>query len=432
MNRILPLGILLGFMYLLGNLPLAARMPPGAATTLALGFIVLAAYIAGEILNTLKFPKITGYMLTGVFFGPQVLGIISNEAVGDLKLIDSIALSLIAFSAGREMKLELLRRFRRSIFSITTWVTMFEACGVGLTVWFLSGWWAPLQVPAGLRLPLALVFGLLAIAKSPITTIAIIEETDVRNRFSQTILGVVVLKDVLLVVVFSLISGLLQQLSAPGSLNGLEIVLLLGWELIGSLFCGMLLGVLITLYLRWVRLELGIFIVLVAFLATETAHQLGLDPLLLCMMAGMFIENVSPEGDSFLESLKLGSPLIYAVFFAIAGAHLDLLALKQLWLVVMLLLGVRAGLSQLGVFIGSRLVEDEPLIRRFGWLGLINQAGVTLALALLVAERMPEIGRIATPVALGMIAASDFFAPPLFKWALLKSCQSNKSIDVVA
>jgi Kef-type K+ transport system membrane component KefB len=421
MNRLIPFIVLVGFVFFLGHFSASCNKPAGAETTLALGFIILAAYIAGEILVLLGLPKITGYMLTGVFTGPQGLGILSVDTVGNLKLIDGIALSLIAFSAGREMKLDLLRRFRRSILSIGMWVSFFEACGVGLGVWFLSAAWPPLMVAENLRMPLAVVFALLAIAKSPITTIAIIEETEIRNRFSYTILGVVILKDMLLLVLFSLVSGLLKQLSAQNTTSGLQIALQLGWNLLGSVGCGLLLGGIIILYLRWVRLELGLFIVLIAFLATEAAHQLSLEPLLLCMSAGMFIENFSPEGETFLESLKISSPIIYTVFFAIAGAYLDLLALRRLWLVVMLLLFIRMVMSQLGVYIGSRMVEDQPLIRRWGWLGLINQAGVTLALVLVIGNRMPSLGVIVTPIALGMIAATDFFAPALFKWALIKS-----------
>ncbi len=421
MNRIIPLSLLFGFVYLLGEFSPAADVPSGAESSLALGFIILAAYMAGEIFSKLKLPKITGYMFIGVVSGPHILGFVSAAVVVDLKLIDNIALSLIAFSAGREMKLESLRGFSRSIISIAFWAASIVAGGVGLTVWYLSGWWAPLQVSAELRLPLALVFGLLAIAKSPLTTIALIDETGVRNRFSQTILGVVIVKDVLLIILFSLLIGFLQQTVAPGTVQGTEMMLLLAWKLLGSLVCGMLLGGLITLYLRWVKQELGLFIILLAFLSTEAAHQLGLEPLLLCMSAGMFIENLSPEGDSFLEGLQLSSPLIYTVFFAIVGAHLDILALRELWLVVMLLLGIRVVLNQLGVYIGSRMVEDEPFMRRAGWLGLITQYGVALALAMLVEAQIPELGKITTPVVLGMIAASDFLAPPLFKWALIKS-----------
>lgn len=283
----------------------------------------------------------------------------------------------------------------------------------------LSGFWSPLQLNEELRLPLSLVFGLLSIATSPLITIALIEETEVRNRFSQTILGVVIVKDMLLIVLFSLLIGFYSQLT--GSVGNMEMMGLLAWKLLGSVICGMLLGVLITLYLRWVKQELGLFIILLAFLTTEAAHQLGLEPLLLCISAGMFIENLSAEGESFLEGLQLSSPLIYTVFFAIIGAHLDIMALKRLWLVVFLLLGSRALLTQLGVYIGSRLVEDEPMIRQFGVPGLIAQSGVALVLTMLIEVQMPEIGKITTPVVLGIIAASDFVAPPLFKWALIKS-----------
>ena len=51
----------------------------------------------------------------------------------------------------------------------------------------------------------------------------------------------------------------------------------------------------------------------------------------------------------------------------------------------------------------------------------IYQSGVALALVLIIERTVPSIGVIATPVVLGMIAASDFIGPPLFKRVLLMS-----------
>lgn len=136
MNRIIPLSFLFLFVYLLGRYSPAAGIPAGAESSLALGFIILAAYMAGEIFSKLKLPKITGYMFIGMVSGPQILGFVSEEVVGNLKIIDSIALGLIAFSAGREMKLKSLRGFSRSIISISFFVSLLESLGIGLLVWY--------------------------------------------------------------------------------------------------------------------------------------------------------------------------------------------------------------------------------------------------------------------------------------------------------
>jgi len=66
------------------------------------------------------------------------------------------------------------------------------------------------------------------------------------------------------------------------------------------------------------------------------------------MSNGIFIENLSAEGKSLFEGLKLSTPLIYSIFFAIVGAHLDILALQYLWSVVMLLWGAQIVLTQPG------------------------------------------------------------------------------------
>ncbi len=425
MKRIIPLLILMSFMFLISVVGTVSVIPAGVQATFSLGFVILSAYMVGELTYLCGLPKLTGYILIGVISGPQVLKFIPLSAVRDLKLIDSIALSLIAFSAGREMKLELLNTYRRRIISITTAVIICQICGVGLLVWYLSGWWGPLKVASELRLPLALVFGLLAMAKSPLTTIAIIEETEVRNKFSYTILGIVVLKDIILIILFALLMGLLQYLTNPGALNNSELALALAWKLLGSLVIGIVLGWLISLYLRFINLEQGLFIVLVAFLASEFSHRAGLEPLLLCISAGMFIENFSPQGKSFLESLQKSSPMIYTVFFALAGAHLNLLVLSRLWPVALVLLIARASLSHLGINLGSRLVEDDPFFRKMGWQCMLNQAGVALALAMIIETKMPSVGRIATPVILGMITISDFIGPPLFKRTLLLSASQQ-------
>lgn len=51
----------------------------------------------------LKFPLISGYLLTGVFVGSYVLDLISDEQVHNLSFINDFALATIAFCAGSEL-----------------------------------------------------------------------------------------------------------------------------------------------------------------------------------------------------------------------------------------------------------------------------------------------------------------------------------------
>src|SRR5690625_1330357 len=75
------------------------------SATVAVGFLLLAAVVAGQVTSSLGLPRITGYIVLGLVVGPSVLGIVTEQHVAQLSLIDDIAISLIALSAGGELKI---------------------------------------------------------------------------------------------------------------------------------------------------------------------------------------------------------------------------------------------------------------------------------------------------------------------------------------
>lgn len=138
------------------------RGPGGRAVLL--GFLVLTAFLAGEVAAFVELPRITGFLLLGILVGPSVLGVLPRQAVVDFRLINDGALSLIALTAGGELRLAGAWRRLGSIVSILTsqLVIIFAvlaaavyfgralvpfladapprvAVAVGLTV--SSGWW---------------------------------------------------------------------------------------------------------------------------------------------------------------------------------------------------------------------------------------------------------------------------------------------------
>ena len=95
-------------------------------TTMALGFVLIASYLMGTLCPKVKMPMITGYMLSGVFFGPYFLAfidpslaVLSHNAIHELELINHVALGLIAFTAGGELKLESIKTRWKALLSVT-------------------------------------------------------------------------------------------------------------------------------------------------------------------------------------------------------------------------------------------------------------------------------------------------------------------------
>src|SRR5437870_1265817 len=79
-----------------------------ARATLALGFLLLAAYVGGELARRARLPRLTGYLLVGFAVGPAWLGLVRREEVEALRLIEDAAMALIAFAAGAELTLDRL------------------------------------------------------------------------------------------------------------------------------------------------------------------------------------------------------------------------------------------------------------------------------------------------------------------------------------
>ena len=52
---------------------------------LAIGFVILCAYTLSEIGNSLKLPRVTGYILTGLLLGPFALNILVSFADGPFR-----------------------------------------------------------------------------------------------------------------------------------------------------------------------------------------------------------------------------------------------------------------------------------------------------------------------------------------------------------
>ncbi|HEU4586195.1 MAG TPA: cation:proton antiporter, partial [Gemmatimonadaceae bacterium] len=98
MRRVLTLVLLYAGMQLV--IPLDTTHGPGSTTLLIFGFLVLAAYTSGELATLVRLPKITGYLVAGLLFGPAVMGIVSSASVTELEPVSRLAVAIIAFRAG--------------------------------------------------------------------------------------------------------------------------------------------------------------------------------------------------------------------------------------------------------------------------------------------------------------------------------------------
>jgi Kef-type K+ transport system membrane component KefB len=138
------------------------------------------------------------------------------------------------------------------------------------------------------------------------------------------------------------------------------------------------------------------------------------------------VQNLSLQGDKLLHAVEQTSSLVFVVFFAIAGAHLDLPLLRSLWPIALGLSAARAIVTVATAGWASRVANDPPIIRRWGWSSLVSQAGLTLGLSVVIVRTFPEFGEGFRSLVIATVALNEMVGPVLFKYALDRAGESKR------
>ena len=406
--------------------PLPVR---GADVALMLGILLLCAYIGGQIAKLLGLSRVTGYIAIGLVLGPSGFEFLTDADVRTLEPFSSVAIALIAITAGGELSIERLRGAGRYLASITLVQTAVVMLFVFGSVFVLADF---LPFTAGREVPVvltvAMIFASVAVASSPSVAIAVITDSEAAGPVSTSILGVTVLKDVLVIILFAGALTVAYSVLEPEQAGESSIALNLAREIGGSIIVGALFGAAIGAYLRWVNQHLVVFTIALAWILVEVAATLHLELLLMALTAGFALEALNPkEGDAFVHALEAASLPLYALFFSLAGAAVHLKELALVWQWALLLVAVRAIALWIGTVVGARLGSAPPEVGRHAWPAFISQAGVALGMATLVAREFPEWGAELQSFFVGLVAIHEIIGPIAAKWTLDRAGETGKA-----
>ena len=393
----------------------------GSGAALAFGFLIVAALQVGHVAEAIRFPHLTGYLLCGFLFGPSVLRIISQPMLADLALIKGTAVGLIALLAGCELNFRLLRPRLRAItaISVATITAMLILLGL-LFFWITSILPATADFTVLQRIAVALICANVLAAFSPAVVIGVISETNARGPLSELCMSIVVIADLAIVITFSLTSSLARTvLPETGSAGGVGV---LAAHIFGSIIVGVVFGMVLAIYIRRVQVRTGLFVFALLFIAAEAGRVLHLDPLLVGLAAGLFLENVSPVGGEKVTRAAATVALpTFAIFFAVIGAELHLRAFLHVAPFAIAAALVRAAAIYGGTRAGVAIAGVDREVGRLVPLGLLPQAGVAIALAVLVLNDFQPWGRVLGTVLLGSIVVNELIGPVLFRAALARA-----------
>lgn len=401
------------------------------------GFLIvaIAANQIATIFQRINLPIITGLLVVGIIAGPYVLGLVPKASSIKLNFINEMALAFIAFAAGAELYLRELRSRINSIKWITIGqlvVTFVMSAGFVFIaqdhIPFMHG------VSFETKLAIALMTGTIFVARSPASAIAVINELRAKGPFTQTVMGVTVLKDFLVIVVFAICLAISKMLVNGDNFDFLSVAIILV-SLLAGCGVGFLLGkwIELILSLRMRQVIKTVFIIGSGYLIYELAHfvehltwemlkvEVLIEPLLVCIIASLYVTNYTKYRPEFLKIINETGPPVYVTFFTLTGASLSIDLLVGIWPVALLLFFIRLLSIVIGAYFGGIMAREPMRLNHIGWMPYVTQAGVALGLSTIVANEFPDWGGAFATVVVAIIVINQFVGPPLFKWALYKA-----------
>jgi Kef-type K+ transport system membrane component KefB len=402
------------------------------AAPYALGLVIICGYIFGKLAKRIKLPSITGYILAGVLVGPYGLELITPKNVEDLQLLNGLALSLIALNAGGEIKYSGLKKNLKSILSILFFQTLFIIAGFILMVIAMRGvfpFFSDSTVFHNLEMVIAagLLMGIIATASAPSTTLAVIVDSKVKNRYTELILSIVMLKDVILLFLFVIGLSVSRTLVGGGAFEA-STLLTIFLELSGSIVSGIIIGAIIVFYLKVQKKNHIIFLLAISFFSYEIFEQLHLHPLLIMMIAGFVVQNFSTKGKKLIKALESISPPVYTVFFCLIGTALKLSYLQSFLILALLIALCRKLFKFTGTYIGSAVSGEDSMIKNNGWMAFVSQAGVSLGMATIIQKTLGTFGNTLFPLIVSVIVLNEIIGPLLLKFFVDKTDKAQQTL----
>jgi Kef-type K+ transport system membrane component KefB len=153
------------------------------------------------------------------------------------------------------------------------------------------------------------------------------------------------------------------------------------------------------------------FVLLFGFMLANVGLSIALHLSLILtnMVFGMVIVNTQPHVlvQRIADELRNVMPLLFVLFFALAGASLHLGSLPALGLIGLVYILCRSTGLMGGAFLGAAMGRAERKIRRYLGLGILSQAGVAIGLALTVVNDLQGVGPLVAGEAGRAVTAGD-------------------------
>ncbi len=387
-----------------------------------------------RVLKPWKLPAVTAYLLAGVLIGPYCLGAVGlpglgfpdADAVSKLSLVSEVALGFIAFSIGNEFRLEDLKKIGRQATVIGIFQALLAALFVDvalLAVHFL--------MPDKLTMAQAITLGAIATATAPAATLMVVRQYKAKGPLTDLLLPIVALDDAVGLVIFAVCFGVAKSL-VSGTVDMISILVNPLVEIAASLTLGAVMGWVLTQLEKLFnsntnRLNMSIAFVFLTVALSMVEFSIGpvhvgFSSLLVCMMLGTVFCNLCPLSEDIMERTDKWTSPLFALFFVISGAELELRVFSDAAIVGigMVYILFRCLGKYYGAGLSAKWTKCSPQICKYLGITLFPQAGVALGMCI-TARQLGAEGDLIRNIILFSVLIYEIFGPACTKWALTKA-----------
>jgi Kef-type K+ transport system membrane component KefB len=375
------------------------------------GLILILGVIGGQLAYRSRFfPKITGYILIGLLFGPNLLGVITQSSLSEVKILIDIAVGLVVFQLGSQINIRQLYS-NRSIL----WMGVAESF---LTFFMI---FLALQLLKINTLTAALAAAI-GVSSSPALTLALAGDKGNMGEVSQRSLTLTAINNIL---AFCLFMFLIPFLHASANPDSFKLFMLFDpfYRLMGSVLLGSGLGYLMIKVGRFIgSREEAQFALLVGILVLSIglAKMLHISEILTPLILGVAVINM--DKNNHLVEIELGhsGQLFFIILFVLTGAKLHLNQLAAVGLVAFVFVIVRTISKCLPVFVISKMVGFSNTQSYALGLTLLPMASMAIGLLNTATEISGEVASLLSTIILASVAMIELTSPVIATFAFKK------------
>ncbi|MCQ2604393.1 MAG: cation:proton antiporter [Spirochaetia bacterium] len=398
---------------------------------LMLGTIMFLGAIGGRLFQKLKIPQVVGYIVIGILIGQSGLQVLRSDVITSLTPLSNIALTLIGFMIGGELKITVIKKYGKQFMGILLLEAIIPFIVVTILVTTIS---IAVTKNVPVSISIGAILGAISSATAPAATTDVLRENRTRGPLTTIVYGIVALDDAVALILYAVAASVASALLGSRAGSFAYQIMMLGYDVFASIIVGSIFGFLLSMFIRNVMKDEGrilAFSLGALFLSTGLCEFFQLDNILAAMSLGFFMVNFAPSKTRPVFSLtEKFTPPLYVLFFVLVGAKLNVWNVTAyIGFIALLYIICRTLGKSIGARLGAKITKAPETVYKYLPFCLLSQAGVAIGLSIAAGQDFADtIG----PTILLIITATTFVVqlvgPVFVKYGVTKAGECGLDI----